>query len=130
MKDIKNRIKKYLVERKWDDLKPADIAKSISIESGELLEIFQWENKTLKEIKRDIKTVEKIKKELADVFIFIYAFDMAVLLDVDPKKIIFKKLDYIDKKYPAELMRNRENKTSGDSDAYWEIKREYRKKHE
>lgn len=128
MKDIKNRIKKYLTERKWDDLKPADIAKSISIESGELLEIFQWENKTLKEIKKDTKTVDKIKEELADVFI--YAFDMAVLLDVDPKKIILKKLDYIDKKYPVELMRNRANKTSGDSDAYWEIKREYRKKHE
>ena len=126
MKDIETRIKKYLVDREWDDLKPADIAKSISIESGELLEIFQWENKNLNEIKNDKKAVDRIKKELADVLI--YAFDMAVLLDIDPKKIIFEKLDYVEEKYPAKLMRSRKNKTSGDSDEYWKIKREYRRK--
>ena len=53
---------------------------------------------------------------------------MAVLLDIDPKEIIVEKLKYIEEKYPAELMRNRKNKASGDSDEYWKIKREYRRK--
>lgn len=125
MKKIKERIKKYLTERGWNNLKPSDIAKSVAIESGELLELFQWENKTLKEVKNDEELVKRIEKELADVFI--YCLDMSVLLDIDPQKIIFDKLDHIDKKYPAEVMKNRQDKESEGSSEYWRIKREYRR---
>jgi len=51
MKDYEKYIKEYLVERDWDKLRPADIAKSICIESSELLEIFQWSNQSLDEVK-------------------------------------------------------------------------------
>lgn len=40
MKNYEKKIRKYLEERSWNDLSPADIAKSISIESAELLELF------------------------------------------------------------------------------------------
>lgn len=123
---IQKRIKKYLEDRDWADLRPGDIAKSISIESAELLELFQWDSKELDDVRKDSKLIEKISKELADVLI--YALDMAVLLDIDPEEIISQKLDYIDKKYPADLMKNRKDKTSKDSDDYWKIKREYRQK--
>ncbi len=41
-----------------------------------------------------------------------------------------KKLDHVDKKYPAELMRKNAKKGSGSgADAeYWRIKKEYRAK--
>jgi hypothetical protein len=42
MKNIESAIHKFLVERGWDKLRPSDLAKSISIEAAELLEIFQW----------------------------------------------------------------------------------------
>jgi hypothetical protein len=43
VKELETKIKKYLTERGWNTLRPSDIAKSIAIESGELLELFQVE---------------------------------------------------------------------------------------
>ncbi|MDP3985645.1 MAG: MazG-like family protein [bacterium] len=130
MQEIEQRVLTHLTERGWDKLRPSDIAKSIMIEGAELLELFQWENKPLEEVQQNAEKVEKIKKELADVLI--YALEMAVLLKLDTKKIIFDKLDYVAKKYPAELMRKNavQGAGSGEDSAYWRIKNEYRKRGE
>ncbi|MBI2637944.1 MAG: nucleotide pyrophosphohydrolase [Candidatus Sungbacteria bacterium] len=128
MNDLEKRIKKHLEERGWDHLRPSDIAKSIMIEGAELLELFQWENRELEDVKKDLEKVEGIKKELADVLI--YALEMSVLLELDTMEIINKKLDHAAKKYPAELMKKNATKGSGsgaDSE-YWRIKEEYRRK--
>ena len=128
MKNLEKRIRKYLEERGWDHLRPSDIAKSIMIEGAELLELFQWENRELEEVKKEREKIEEIKKELADVLI--YAIEMSVLLDLDTTDIINKKLDHTAKKYPAKLMRKNAQKGSGsgaDSE-YWRIKKEYRAK--
>jgi dCTP diphosphatase len=69
MEPYEKEIRDYLVERGWDNLRPGDLAKSISIEAAELLEIFQWSNETLEDVKNDPEKTEKIKKELADVLI-------------------------------------------------------------
>ena len=128
MKNIEREVHKYLKERGWDNLLPGNIAKSISIEAAELLELFQWTNNTIEETKKDTQKMEEIKKELADVFI--YAFDMAVLLDIDTEKIIKEKLEYVKKKYPAALMRKNSKKGSGSGSdiEYLRIKKSYRKK--
>ncbi len=129
MKKYEKEIKKYLVERSWDNLRPADIAKSISIESAELLELFQWDNKSLEEVKKDKEKVEQIKKELADVLT--YCFDMSVLLGFDTGKILLDKLEKVKQKYPAHLFKNRDKKVdAGSEDIYWKIKKEHRRKGE
>lgn len=85
-------IKKFNEERDWDQFhSPENLAKSISIEAGELLECFQWNNDFNK---------EEVCEELADVFN--YCFQMAMKLDVDPKEIILNKLEKTRKKYPVE----------------------------
>ena len=53
MKSTEKKIKDFMVERGWNNLPPDGLAKSISIEAGELLELFQWDPKTVKEIKAD-----------------------------------------------------------------------------
>jgi len=126
MKKLENDIKQYLEERLWNNLRPGDLAKSISIEAAELLEIFQWSNPELKDVKMDKVKTEEIKKELADILI--YCMDMAVLLDFSVEAIIRNKLDYIRKKYPAEIMSKMGGKDSGTEDAYWQIKKEHRRK--
>ena len=70
MKKYEKHVRKYLEERDWDKLRPADLAKSISIEAAELLELFQWTNQSLAEVKKDKEKLEKIKHELADVLNF------------------------------------------------------------
>lgn len=67
------------------------MAKSISIESGELLECFQWDSNYDK---------EEVCEELADVFT--YCIMMAMKLGVNPEEIILKKLEKTRKKYPVD----------------------------
>jgi len=128
MKEIEKKVKNFLEERAWDRLRPGDLAKSVAIEAGELLELFQWENPELGDVRNDPEKLEKIKKELADVLL--YCIDMAVLLDLDTEKLITEKLEYISKKYPAELMRKHAERGagSGNDPEYWRIKNEYRRK--
>ena len=127
MKAQEDLIREYLVERGWDQLRPGDLAKSISIEAAELLELFQWTNPSLEEVKQDSEKLESIKKELADVLI--YCLDMSVLLELDTAKIIEDKLQKIREKYPADLFKSREEgKEAGSEEVYWQIKKESRMK--
>ena len=126
MKKLTHDIFTYLKEREWDDLKPGDVAKSISIEAAELLELFQWTNPTLDEFKKDAEKIEVLKGELADVLI--YALDLAVLLELDAEKLIRAKLDKITKKYPAHLFKNKVVGSKKHLDVYLEIKNAHRAK--
>jgi len=129
MKEHEDAIREYLVERGWDQLRPGDLAKSISIESAELLELFQWTNPSLAEVKANPQKLEAIKKELADVLI--YCLDMSVLLGLDTGDIVMKKLEKVREKYPADLFKNRdEDQEAGSEEKYWQIKKESRMKGE
>lgn len=92
MKELMKEIDEFNKERDWDQFhSPENLAKSISIEAGELLECFQWNNNYEK---------NEVCEELADVFT--YCFMMADKLGADPKEIILKKLNKTRKKYPVE----------------------------
>lgn len=125
MKELERKILKHLQDRGWDDLRPADLAKSVMIEGAELLELFQWENLPLEEVRKNKGKLEDIRSELADVLI--YAIEMSVLLGMDTEKIIRSKLAKVQKKYPAKLMRQRQGEP-GTEDLYWKIKKDHRKK--
>lgn len=93
MRELIKQIDEFNKERDWDQFHSAEnLAKSISIESGELLECFQWDSENYNK--------EDVCEELADVFN--YCIQMAIKLDVDPKEIILKKLEKTRKKYPVE----------------------------
>ncbi len=92
MEELMKEIEQFNKERDWDQFhSPENLAKSISIEAGELLECFQWNNNYDK---------DEVCGELADVFT--YCIQMAMKLGVDPKEIILKKLDKTRKKYPID----------------------------
>lgn len=119
MQELQEKIKKYLEERGWDILqRPGAIAKSISIESAELLEIFQWEDLSVNTLKENEKVLQNLKDELADVLI--YATEMAISLDLNIEQIMQEKLEKQAKKYPAEVVR-------GNKEEYLKIKEAYRR---
>ena len=92
MEELMKEIEEFNKEREWDQFhSPENLAKSIAIESGELLECFQWNNNYDK---------DEVSEELADVFT--YCIMMADKLGVDPKEIILKKLNKTRKKYPVD----------------------------
>jgi len=93
MDKLMRKIKEFNKERGWDQFhSPENLAKSIAIESGELLECFQWNS--------DNYNKEEVCEELADVFT--YCIQMAMKLGVDPKEIVSEKLEKTKKKYPVE----------------------------
>ncbi|MBP3256103.1 MAG: nucleotide pyrophosphohydrolase [Clostridia bacterium] len=92
MKKLIEEIEQFNKERDWDQFhSPENLAKSIAIESGELLECFQWNNNYNK---------NEVCEELADVFT--YCIMMADKLNVDPEEIVLKKLEKTRKKYPVD----------------------------
>lgn len=91
-----NRIRRFTEDRDWDQFHtPANIAKSLVIESAELLECFQWND-------RDYDLGE-VKEELADVIV--YCVNMLDKLELDADEIINAKMDQNEKKYPVEKAR-------------------------
>lgn len=91
-------IRDFSRERDWDRFHtPENLAKSISIESAELLECYQWESPVTDE--------ERIHaaEELADVLT--YCVMMADALNVDMDEIVMRKLAKTRLKYPAPLVK-------------------------
>ena len=97
MSDIETIIRelvKFRNDRDWDQFhNPKDLAIAISVESGELLEVFLW--KKAEEIK-----IERVKEELADVLAF--AFLLANKYKFDIKEIILEKIKKNEEKYPID----------------------------
>lgn len=85
------KIQKFNKERDWEKFHtPENLAKSIAIEAGELLECYQWD---------DVAMQGEVNEELADIII--YSILMAESLNVDIEDIILKKLAKNIKKYPV-----------------------------
>ena len=96
MEELINIIRKFNIERDWDQFhSPENLAKSISIEAGELLECFQWNSENYDK--------DDVCEELADIFT--YCIMMADKIGVKPEEIILKKLEKTKKKYPVEKSR-------------------------
>lgn len=90
----------FVAEREWSQFHtPENLAKSIAIEAGELLECFQW---------GEGSPEEKIQDELADVLTYCYL--LAKRLGVDPDEAILRKLAATRAKYPVEKARGRSTK--------------------
>lgn len=98
---LKEKIIKFNKDRDWDQFhSPANLAKSVAIEAGELLECFQWDNENF--------DMEHVCEEMADVFT--YLINMADRLNVDLIDITDKKIDKNALKYPVDKARGKNTK--------------------
>ena len=96
MNDIQtltNALISFRDDRDWAQFhNPKDLALAISIEAGELLELFRWKDAS-------DASVEKLKGELADVLSF--SFLLAHKLRLDVSEIVLAKIKENDEKYPV-----------------------------
>lgn len=92
LKILMDEISLFNEEREWDQFhSPENLAKSISIEAGELLECFQWSGDY---------NLNDVCEELADVMN--YCLQLSEKLGVDPSTIIREKLEITRRKYPID----------------------------
>ena len=100
MKELEKKIVKFAEDRDWLQFNtPENLAKSISIEAGELLECFQWNNNYDK---------DELKYEIADVLN--YCILLCHQIGVDPKQIVLEKMEISEKKYPIAKSKGRSTK--------------------
>ena len=97
---VKSAITTFVSERDWTQFHSAEnLAKSIAIEAGELLECYQWS---------DTSDESRVRDELADVLT--YCLLLADKLGVDPDQIVLDKLAITREKYPVDKARGRSEK--------------------
>ncbi len=97
--ELKKLVRRFIAERNWSSYHtPRNLAISISLESAELLEHFQW----LRENTSAPDEAEKqaIGEEMADVFA--YLLSLACVLDIDLSDALQRKMLKNARKYPAE----------------------------
>jgi len=90
-------VKGVVADREWGQFHSEEnLAKSVAIEAGELLQCFQWG--------ADFDP-SKVQDELADVLT--YCLLLADKLGVDPEQIVLQKLAVTREKYPVDKARGR-----------------------
>ncbi len=97
---LRDQIAAFVAERDWAQFHtPENLAKSIVIEAGELLECFQWN--------ADADDA-RVREELADVLT--YCLMLADRIGVDTDQIVRDKLAKTREKYPVGKARGRSAK--------------------
>lgn len=100
MVELMEKLRQFSLERDWEQFHtPENLAKSVAIEAGELLECFQWSGEADRHAVAD---------ELCDVFS--YVLMLADKMDIDLKQEMVRKMAENAAKYPVELCRSKADK--------------------
>ena len=109
IKEIQDKLAKFAKERDWDQFhSPKNLVMALTSEVGELNELFQWLTEEQSSMKDDIGKVEEIRKEIADIFI--YLLRLADKLDIDIEEAVREKIEINAKKYPIDLAKGNATK--------------------
>ena len=100
----------FASERDWDQFHtPKNLAASLSIESAELLEIFQWSRGQNGWMDlQDSTTRVRVEEELADILLYLIRF--ADLAGIDLERAAEAKMQMNVAKYPVERFRGSDRK--------------------
>lgn len=100
MEKLRNEIDSFIATRNWQKFhSPKNLAMALTVETAELLEIFQW--MTSEESSHPTpETLSHIEEEIGDVMI--YLTTIATSFGLDPMDAAHKKLRLNEIKYPAE----------------------------
>lgn len=112
LKELAEQIVKFRDQRDWKQFhRPKDLALSLVLEAGEVLELFQWKNEEeAEEVVQSKK--EDLSDELADALYWILL--MSEDFSIDLKQALERKMEKNSAKYPIE-------KAKGSSKKYTEL---------
>lgn len=98
--EVLEQLRSFVAERDWNQFHTTEnLAKSISIEAAELLELFQWNGEA---------DEARVKDELADVLT--YCILLADNFGLDPYELVIDKLEKTRDKYPVEKSKGKSEK--------------------
>ena len=110
LQELQAKVIQFRDERDWAQYhNPKDLAISLSLETAELLEIFQWKDaEQVEALKSNSEVRERVKEELGDILI--YALTLAHEFGLDPTEVVLHKVRLNEEKYPVEKVRGRAHK--------------------
>ena len=108
IKELTNRIIKFRDARDWKQFhNPKDVALSMVLEAGEVMEHFQWKDK--EEIEGYLKqNKDDVAEEIADVLYYVLL--MSHDFNIDIAEALDKKLLKNETKYPVEKAKGNHTK--------------------
>ncbi len=107
---LKDLVNTFAKEREWDQFHSIkNLSMALSVESSELLEIFQWmsEEESNKVLNQPEK-MQKIEEEVADIFV--YLLRIVTKTNINLEEAVMRKMEKNAKKYPVELSRGNSKK--------------------
>jgi NTP pyrophosphatase (non-canonical NTP hydrolase) len=109
IKEIQDKLARFAEERDWNQFhSPKNLVMALTSEVGELNELFQWLTEEQSSMKDDSTKNEEIRKEIADIFI--YLLRLADKLDIDIEEAVREKIEINAKKYPVDLAKGNATK--------------------
>lgn len=100
-RNLENTLREFAGQRDWDRYhSPKNLAMALSVEAGELTEIFQWmTEQQSRDAMADPATARHIEEEIADVLL--YLTQIAMKFDIDLNAAVARKIAMNALKYPA-----------------------------
>lgn len=110
IKKLQLEVNKFSEDRDWDQFHSVkNLSMALSVESSELLEIFQWMTEIeSNEIINTPAILSKVEDEIADIFV--YLLRIISKTNIDLEKVVLNKLIKNAEKYPIELSRGKSTK--------------------
>lgn len=100
---LQQRLRDFARERDWEQFHtPKNLAMALTVEAGELQEIFQWLTEAQSRELNEKQRVQ-VKEEVADVLL--YLCRLCDVLSIDLQEAALAKLARNAEKYPAEQVR-------------------------
>jgi len=107
LQELIDAVAAFETERDWRQFhSPKNLAMGLAIETGELLELFQWISEAESQaVTGAAEEMQKVREEVADVFC--YLLNLAHVMDIDLSAAFYEKMKVNAKKYPADKYRGK-----------------------
>ncbi|ANJ09955.1 nucleotide pyrophosphohydrolase [Streptomyces parvulus] len=98
---LQRRLAEFAAARHWQPYHtPKNLVAALSVEAGELVEIFQWLTpEQSAAVMADPDTAHRVRDEVADVLAYLLQF--CEVLDVDPLAALAAKIERNESRFPA-----------------------------
>lgn len=106
---VLDNINKFSNERDWDQFHSVkNLTMALSVESSELVEIYQWTSEAASNDLSNTKVVAAASEEVADIFI--YLLRIADKLNINLETAVLNKMEQNALKYPVDQSRGNSKK--------------------
>ncbi len=101
LEELRQRLTEFAAARRWEPFHtPKNLASALTVEAGELLEIFQWLTpEQAAAVMADPDRAPRVRDEVADVLAYLLQFCTAV--GVDPLTALAAKIERNERRFPV-----------------------------